>query len=89
MIQPYGERVLIKPVENEAKTSLGIKIPDTEVERPMKGIVVAVGSSVPGNCTEGTVVYYPRYTGANVESEDGEKYLIIQFEDLLGFEKTK
>ena len=85
MIQPYGERVLIKPIETEAKTSLGIKIPDSEVERPMKGIVEAVGDLVPGNCTKGTVVYYPRYTGANVDV-NGSTLVIIEFEDLLGFE---
>lgn len=86
MIQPYGQRVLIRPIETEAKTSLGIKIPDTELERPMKGSVVQVGETVPESCTIGTVVYYPRYTGANVEV-DGEKLVIIAFEDLLGFEK--
>lgn len=89
MIQPYGARVLIKPIENEAKTSLGIKIPDSEVERPMKGIVVAVGDDIPATCTEGTVVYYPRYTGANVTDTDNNEYIIVMFEDLLGFEKTK
>ena len=85
MIQPYGNRVLIKPIESEAKTSLGIKIPDSEVERPMKGIVVAVGDQVPDNCSKDTVVFYPRYTGANIEDDDGTKYVMIQFEDLLGY----
>lgn len=88
MIQPYGARVLIRPIESEAKTSSGVIIPDSEVERPMKGTVVAVGEAVPTTCAEGTVVYYPRYTGANVEV-DNETLIIVQFEDLLGFETTK
>ena len=89
MIQPYGNRVLIKPIESEAKTSLGVTIPDSEVEKPMKGEVHDIGELVDSNlCHAGSVVYYPRYTGANVEC-DGEQFVIVQFEDLLGFEKTK
>ena len=86
MIQPYGKRVLIRPIESEAKTSSGIVIPDSEVERPMKGTVVCTGESVPTTCAEGLIVYYPRFTGANVEV-NGETLVIIEFEDLLGFEK--
>ena len=86
MIQPYGNRVLIKPIESEAKTLSGVVIPDSEVERPMKGTVVATGDKVPAACAEGLVVYYPRYTGANVDV-DGITHIIVEFDDLLGYER--
>jgi len=42
-LRPLQDRILIRPVEPEAKTSSGIIIPDTAQENPMEGDVVAVG----------------------------------------------
>lgn len=86
MVKPLGKRVLIKPSNSEAKTSLGIKIPDAEQDKPMSGIIVEIGDEVENKAvTKGTKVYYPRYTGANIDV-NGEKHIIVMFEDLLGFD---
>ena len=42
--RPLGDRVLVKRVEEEAKTKGGIIIPDTAKEKPQEGKVIAVGS---------------------------------------------
>ena len=41
-IQPLGERVLIRPLEEESRTSTGLYIPDTAKEKPQTGLVVAI-----------------------------------------------
>nr|HRC96085.1 co-chaperone GroES [Coprothermobacter proteolyticus] len=43
-IKPLGDRVLLKPMEEEEKTKSGIVIPDTAKEKPQKGKVLAVGT---------------------------------------------
>jgi co-chaperonin GroES (HSP10) len=43
-LRPLQDRVLIRLVVPEAKTSGGIFIPDTAQEKPVEGEVVAVGS---------------------------------------------
>jgi len=40
-IQPMGARILVKPLEQEAKTSTGLYIPETATEKPQTGVVVA------------------------------------------------
>jgi len=47
-IQPLHDRVIVKRVEEEETTKGGIIIPDTAKEKPMEGIVVAVGSGKTG-----------------------------------------
>ena len=42
--RPLHDRVLLRLVEQEAKTAGGIIIPDTAQEKPMEGEVVAVGT---------------------------------------------
>ena len=43
-IKPLADRVLLEPVEAETKTQGGIFIPDNAKEKPMQGIVKAVGA---------------------------------------------
>lgn len=93
MIKPIGKRVLIKPIKDEEKLYGGIIKPQSEEMKPMKGTVVEIGEEVVNtNVHVGTVVYYPRYTGAEVSVKMDEKYeklLIVEYEDLLGFEITQ
>lgn len=42
-IQPLGLRVLVRPVEQEAKTSSGLLLPETAKEKPQIGDVIAIG----------------------------------------------
>ena len=46
MIRPLQDRILVKRIEAEEKTSGGIIIPDTAKEKPQEGEVVAVGKGL-------------------------------------------
>lgn len=93
MIKPIGKRVLIKPIKDDEKLYGGIIKPQSEEMKPMKGTVIEIGDELEGKPTKkGTVVYYPRYTGAEVSvkmDDKFEKLLIVEYEDLLGFEITE
>jgi len=47
--RPLHDRVLLRRVEQEAKTAGGILIPDTAQEKPMEGEVIAVGPGARGD----------------------------------------
>ena len=91
MIKPIGKRVLIRPIKDEDKMYGGIIKPQGEDMKPMKGLILEIGDGLEDKPTlKDATVYYPRYTGAEVVVKDGErqeKLLIVEYEDLLGFEK--
>ena len=87
---PLGERVIIKPIEQEAQTKGGIFLPDTAKEKPQEGEVVAVGpgrvsedgSRIPMELSNGDRVIYSKFAGT--EYKDGEdEYLILRESDIL------
>lgn len=84
-IKPLSDRVLIQPAEAEKVTAGGIIIPDSAKEKPLKGLVKAVGG---GNNDEpmvvkpGDTVLYGKYAGTELDV-DGEKYLIMRQSDIL------
>lgn len=90
MLKPLGYRVVVKRIEEEAKTKGGIVLPDTAKEKPQKGKVVAVGSGrtldngtkVPLEVKEGDTVVFAKYGGTEIEI-DGEEYIILSERDLL------
>ncbi|MCA9307771.1 MAG: co-chaperone GroES [Phycisphaerales bacterium] len=90
-VKPLEDRVLVKPIENEAKTESGIYLPESSKERPVKGKVVAVG---PGKLMDngkrasmsvkkGDTVVYGKYAGSEVEIK-GDTHLILRESELLG-----
>jgi chaperonin GroES len=81
---PLGDRVVVKTVEMEEKTSGGIIIPDTAKEKPVMGKVVAVGNDdeVKENLKAGDKVIYAKYGGTEVEL-DGEQYIVLAYGDVL------
>lgn len=82
-IKPLGERVLIKPVQEESRTSSGLYIPDTAKEKPQTGLVVALGQSEEEFSVEvGQTVLFPKYTGTEIKIE-GEEHLIMDADDIL------
>ena len=90
-IKPLGDRVVVKPIEEEEVTKSGIVLPDTAKEKPQKGEVLAVGSGkllengqrVPIEVKPGDIVYFTKYGGTEIEI-DGEEYKILDAErDLL------
>ncbi|MBQ0155560.1 MAG: co-chaperone GroES [Bacteroidales bacterium] len=84
-IKPLADRVLVKPVAAEEKTALGIIIPDTAKEKPLKGEVLAIGNGTKDEemvVKVGDTVLYGKYAGTELEL-DGEKYLIMRQSDIL------
>ncbi len=87
---PLGERIVIKPMEQETQTRGGILLPDTAKEKPQEGEVVAVGpgrpaddgSRIPMELTVGDKVIYSKYAGTEYEDGD-EEYLIMRESDVL------
>lgn len=84
-IKPLADRVLIEPAPAETKTIGGIIIPDTAKEKPLQGVVVAVGKGTKDEemcLKEGDKVLYGKYAGTEVEFE-GNKYLIMRQSDVV------
>ncbi len=89
-IKPLGDRVVVKPIEEEEVTKSGIVLPDTAKEKPQKGEVLAVGAGkllengerVPLEVKEGDIVVFAKYGGTEIEL-DGEEYVILSERDLL------
>jgi len=94
-IQPLHDRVIVKRVEEEEKTKGGIIIPDTAKEKPIEGVVVAVGSGkiegegskkIPLDVKEGDRVLFSKYAGTEINIE-GEEHLIMKEEDIIAIVK--
>ena len=89
-VKPLEDRVILKPMEAETKTSGGIIIPDNAKEKPQKGEVVAVGpgkvsdkgQKIPMTLKQGDKVLYGKYSGTEV-TVDGTDYLIVRESDVL------
>ena len=86
-----GDRIVVKPLEAEEKTSGGIVLPDSAKERPQTGEVIAVGpgktldngSVAPMEVVVGDKVVYSKYGGTEVKV-DGQDVLIMRQDDILG-----
>lgn len=83
--QPLGKRVLVERLEEATTTASGIIIPDNAKEKPSQGKVVAVSSEVE-DVANGDTVVFGKYSGSEL-SLDGQTYLVIDTDDLLGIIK--
>jgi len=89
--KPLGDRILLKQLEAKEQTKGGIVIPDSVKEKPQEGEIIAVGEgkknsegkTVPLSLKVGDKILYGKYSGTEVVI-DGEDYLIIREEDVLG-----
>ena len=89
--RPLHDRVLVRRIEAEEKTSGGIIIPDTAKEKPSEGEIVAVGTGYvnedgsvrPLDVKAGDTVLFGKWAGTEVKL-DGQDYLIMKESDLLG-----
>lgn len=89
-IKPLYDRVLVKRLEQEAKTAGGIIIPDSAKEKPLEGIIVAVGTGKRASdgsvkalsVKEGEKILFGKYAGTEIKI-DGEDLLILKESDLL------
>jgi chaperonin GroES len=83
--------VIVKRVEEDAKSKGGIIIPDTAKEKPQEGKVVAVGKGKLGDDGKVTPldvkindrILFGKYSGTEINF-DGEEHLIMREEDILG-----
>lgn len=90
-IRPLNDRLLVKRLAEESKTAGGIIIPDSAKEKPAEGQVIAVGPGkvadsgerVALQVKEGDRVLFSKYGGTDVKL-DGEDYLIMREDDILG-----
>jgi len=90
-IRPLQDRVIVKRVEEEAKSKGGIIIPDSAKEKPQEGKVVAVGKGkvgddgkiIPLDVKVNDRVLFGKYSGSEINM-DGEEHLIMREEDILG-----
>ena len=89
-VRPLHDRVIVKRLEEEEKTSGGIIIPDTAKEKPQQGKVMAAGKGrflengqvVPLTVKEGDRVLFSKYAGTEVKL-DNEEVLIMREDDVL------
>jgi len=89
--RPLHDRVLIRRVESEEKTTGGIIIPDTAKEKPMEGEVVAAGPGARGDdgklqpmdVKAGDRVLFGKWSGTEVKLE-GEELIIMKESDIMG-----
>ncbi|MEO1650719.1 MAG: co-chaperone GroES [Pseudomonadota bacterium] len=89
--RPLHDRVVVRRVESETKSTGGIIIPDTAAEKPQQGEVIAVGPGARGDDNElvpldvkaGDRVLFGKWSGTEVKI-DGEDLLIMKESDIMG-----
>jgi chaperonin GroES len=90
-LKPLGDRLIVEPLEEEQTTIGGIVLPDTALEKPQRGNVVAAGPGVrsqdtgeiiPMDVSEGDTVVFSKYGGTEIRVE-GTDYLILRESDVL------
>lgn len=89
-LKPLGDRIVVKAAPHEEKTKGGLVLPDTVKEKPIEGIVVAVGAGKimddgkrqPMDLKADDRIIYSKYSGTEVKL-DGEEYLVLSERDVL------
>jgi len=89
--RPMGDRVLVKPMQQEERTKGGVILPDTAKEKPQQGEIIAVGTGKMLDNGQmynmtlkvGNKVLYGKYSGNEIKI-DGEEYLIIKENEIYG-----
>ena len=93
-MRPLHDRVIVKRIEEEEKTSGGIIIPDTAKEKPQQGKVIATGKGKilengkvnPVTVKKGDRILFGKYAGTDIKI-DGEEHLIMREDDILAIIK--
>jgi chaperonin GroES len=90
-LTPLGDRLIVEPLEEEQTTIGGIVLPDTAVEKPQRGTVVAAGPGgrnsetgerIAMDVAAGDVIVFSKYGGTEIRIE-GSDYLILRESDVL------
>ena len=90
-LTPLGDRLIVEPLEEEQTTVGGIVLPDTALEKPQRGTVIAAGPGakssetgevIPLDVAVGDTVVFSKYGGTDIRVE-GTDYLILRESDVL------
>ncbi len=89
--RPLHDRVVVRRIESDEKTTGGIIIPDTAKEKPQEGEVIAVGPGtrdddgkwVALDVKAGDRILFGKWSGTEVKL-DNEEYLIMKESDIMG-----
>jgi chaperonin GroES len=89
--KPLYDKVLVKRVEAEQKTKSGLYIPDTAKEKPLEGVVIALGNGkvtedgkiLPLTVKVNDKVLFGKFAGNEIKI-DGEEYLLMREDEILG-----
>ena len=89
--RPLHDRVLVRPLEQDERTTGGIIIPDTAKEKPQQGEVIAVGpggrdeagKTTPLDVKTGDRILFGKWSGTEV-TINGDKLLIMKETDIMG-----
>ena len=90
-LKPLHDRVLVRRVESDEKTSGGLIIPESAKEKPAEGVIVAAGEGarkdsgelIDMSVSEGDKILFGKWSGTEV-TIDGEELLIMKESDILG-----
>jgi chaperonin GroES len=95
-IRPLNDRIIVRRIEEQEQMRGGLYIPDTAKEKPQEGEVLAVGAGkivietgnrIPIDLKAGDRILFGKYSGTEVKL-DGEEYLILREDDVLGVVQT-
>jgi chaperonin GroES len=89
-IKPLGDRLVVKPLEEEEVTPSGIVLPETAKEKPQRGEVLSVGPGardddgkrIEMDVSVGDTVLFAKYGGTEIKL-DSDKLLILRESDVL------
>lgn len=89
-IKPLGDKVLVQPLKEDAKSKGGLFLPETAEEKPQRAKVIAAGPGkvsdkgklLPLTLKKGHTVIFGKYSGHEVKIE-GEDYIIMPESDIL------
>jgi chaperonin GroES len=91
LFTPLHDRVLVRRIESDEKTSGGLIIPDTAKEKPQEGEVISVGAGakdeagarIAMDVKAGDKILFGKWSGTEIKI-DGEEVMIMKESDILG-----
>ena len=91
LFTPLHDRVLVRRIEEDEKTSGGLIIPETAKEKPSRGEVVSVGAGAKNEAgariamdvKAGDKILFGKWSGTEIKI-DGEELIIMKESDILG-----
>ena len=94
-LRPLHDRIVVRRLDDGEQNVGGIIIPDTAKEKPQRGTVIAAGSGtvrnggtrVPLAVKAGDEILFGKYTSQEIKL-DGEEYLIMREDEVLGVVET-